>query len=230
MIFFRTDPEHAAASFLRRFAPDHWNLDEMAGAIAPVFSGSGSEAAIQAAHDFAFRASLHPEILGTLCFAAHMETIIGRMHRSCFSVLLAQAWMFTEGRFEGRHLNACADLFESAIPHNLMTVEELEVFDALPDEVTVYRGSLTSEGARRVRGGMSWTLSQKVGNWFAQRGMEQKKNHHCRPLLLQGTVRKADVFAYFAGRDEQELVVRPGSVRAVEVMNMKPLRPERDAA
>lgn len=230
MIFFRTDQEHAAASFLRRFAPDHWNLDEMAGAFAPVFSGSGSEVAIQAAHDLAFRASLHPEIMGALCFTAYLETTVGRMHRNCFSVLLVRAWMFTEDRFGGRPLNACADLFESADPRYLMAPEELEVFDALPDEVTVYRGSLTAESAKRVQGGMSWTLSREVGNWFAHLGMDQEKNRHCRPLLLQGTVRKADVFAYFVGRDEQEVVVRPGSVREVKEILIDPLPLANEAA
>jgi len=64
----------------------------------------------------------------------------------------------------------------------------------------------------RVRHGMSWTLDPDKARWFADRGVHLDLGY---PVVLEATVLKEDVFAYYNERKERELVVRPGRVRAV---------------
>lgn len=48
-----------------------------------------------------------------------------------------------------------------------MTEDEIETLRSLPETVSVYRG-VTSYNAGKVKA-LSWTLDQKVAQWFANR-------------------------------------------------------------
>jgi hypothetical protein len=63
---------------------------------------------------------------------------------------------------------------------------------------------------------MSWTLDLKKARWFATRLYQPD------PIVLQATILKPDVLAYFDERKERELVVRPGRVRALRTIEVTP--------
>lgn len=86
-----------------------------------------------------------------------------------------------------------------------MNEDDREALEKLPEIFTIYRG--TQEG---VPLGLSWTLDPDKAAWFANRFKPPQ------PLVLKGTVSKANVFAYLEGRGEQEIVVLPEHV-AIEV-------------
>jgi len=81
----------------------------------------------------------------------------------------------------------------------LMEPAEQEFLRALPDVLRVYRGFAGLRGE-----GLSWTLDRDKAIWFANRFAAGK------PLrIFSGTCRKADLFAYFNSRHDDEIVIDP---------------------
>jgi len=80
----------------------------------------------------------------------------------------------------------------------VMEEEEHAALVALPDQIVVWRGTRHVKSAR----GMSWTVDRGKATWFARR-FEIRRT---KPLLVRGRVTKADVLAYFSGRNESEIV------------------------
>jgi hypothetical protein len=87
----------------------------------------------------------------------------------------------------------------------LLTGEDLEFFDSLPTNVTVYRGVAGLSGACAAEG-PCWTLDADLAGWFADRAAG-----FCRdtPRVVAAHVRvPTDVWTVFA--HEQEIVTVPG--------------------
>lgn len=78
----------------------------------------------------------------------------------------------------------------------LMSQENYEAYENLPDTFVVYRG--LQENAQED--GLSWTLSKDVAEWFASRFENDGE-------IIEKTVHKSEVIAYFNDRDEEEIVL-----------------------
>jgi hypothetical protein len=98
-----------------------------------------------------------------------------------------------------------------------MGPEELAILQSLPDTVKVWRGIRH----RKSFNGLSWTLDRDKAVWFANR----LRNGRQKSLLIEGEVNKKDVLAYFAGRDESEIVSM--DVRIVREKDVTPRSPAR---
>lgn len=81
-------------------------------------------------------------------------------------------------------------------PKYLMGQENYEVYENLPDTFVVYRG--LQENAQED--GLSWTLSKDVAEWFASRFENNGE-------IIEKTVHKAEVIAYFNDREEEEIIL-----------------------
>lgn len=75
-----------------------------------------------------------------------------------------------------------------------MNAAELEVYDALPETVTIYRGAPSDNRPK----GMSWTLERRITEFYAWR---------CRGSVYTVQVSKRAIFAYYAARDEAEVLI-----------------------
>jgi hypothetical protein len=75
-------------------------------------------------------------------------------------------------------------------------------FEDLPSHVTVYRGSL-----QRWRRGLAWTRSLATAKFFAGRTDGAK--------VWETTVARKAILAWLDGRGEQEVVLRPRSIKEV---------------
>jgi hypothetical protein len=146
----------------------------------------------------------------TWCFCRRFE--IGA---APYGRVLAESWdrpkvgsLATAWGFSWKLVNK---MFLAADRRHLMNDAELEFFSALPDSITLYRGSGNNVTPNRAARGMSWTLDLEKAQWFAQRDGDG--------FCLKAQVPKRNAFAYFDGRDEQEVVVRYASVRRFEVVN-----------
>ena len=82
--------------------------------------------------------------------------------------------------------------------HLMMDDEERAVYDALPEQVTVYRGAINGLNERSL----SWTLDKERAEWFANRF-----DRDGGPIVLTGVVAKDEIRAYIASRGEQEILV-----------------------
>jgi hypothetical protein len=94
-----------------------------------------------------------------------------------------------------------------------MSKEDLAVFDALPEQIDVWRGT----GHKRGLNGISWSLDEKIGEYFARPLWPRV------PLLAKGIVKRDDVLAYFDQRNEREIVSM--QVQTISVRALPPAQP-----
>lgn len=90
----------------------------------------------------------------------------------------------------------------------VMDANERQVFEWMPDVVTVYRGVRHHSHWPR---GLSWTRDKERAVWFAHRLSTKKQV----PTVLSAEVSKRDILAYINARGEEEVVVMPRKLRAV---------------
>src|SRR5690606_18884946 len=81
---------------------------------------------------------------------------------------------------------------------NLMTPAEQEAYQALPSELTLYRGAPPSAEA-----GLAWSLQRSVAEFFARRYPAEATT------IFQRTVPKAHTLALFTSHGEAEVIVHP---------------------
>jgi hypothetical protein len=88
----------------------------------------------------------------------------------------------------------------------------LEEGDPLPegDDFVVFRGVAGTRERRREHG-LSWSLDRAVAERFAQAG---KDLGLANPMVLEGSVRRADVLAYVSRRAEAEIIAKHVTIRA----------------
>jgi hypothetical protein len=134
--------------------------------------------------------------------------------------LLVTVWMDSENIHQ--NLDAWRDLWSvasksqengyGAIHPHVMDDEELAAFQALPETVTVYRGT----SHRKVISGMSWTTDKTKAEWFATRFTtpHQSKN------IAKGIIAKKDILAYLIGRGESEVVAFPEDIEHIRVSRL----------
>ena len=118
-----------------------------------------------------------------------------------FSQSLAELWMDTEFPHQNG-VSVMVNLFELADKKDLMSSKEKIFLMKLPKEITVYRG--LQRGAK-LRG-LSWTLNKDKAKWFAKRFDRQGK-------VYSAKIEKRKVFAYFNGREEEEIVLNPNYLK-----------------
>jgi hypothetical protein len=108
-------------------------------------------------------------------------------------------------------------VFKSPRPKrdHLMSPEEHDVLEALPDMFQIYRGFIGNRGE-----GLSWSLDRAKAEWFARRFSILTELG--QPQLMVGVIKKKDVLAYFDGREEKEIVVDPAKVRSMKVEPVTP--------
>lgn len=82
--------------------------------------------------------------------------------------------------------------------HQMMNNEERNAFDALPDELTIYRGCYEIN-----KWGASWSLNREVAEKFPHLTRYSSEG---RPLLIKATIPKSRIAALKLGRGEEEIV------------------------
>lgn len=87
----------------------------------------------------------------------------------------------------------------------LMSESEYAHWQALPDEVTVYRGV----GATGTREGLSWTESIQTAKWFKKRYSSGKRSGY----VLKVTIRKENCLCCFDRREEEEVIIDINAVK-----------------
>ena len=121
--------------------------------------------------------------------------------------LFADAWVATENPNQDANcsISYLTKLIKRCDKHYLMTSEDYEVYQNLPEQFTIYRGVAVG----RARNGLSWTRNKEKAIWFANRFNTKDKSGY----LLTTVINKSDVLAYFNTRGEEEIVVNVNSKR-----------------
>ena len=130
-----------------------------------------------------------------------------------YADILSSSWVMTENpnldpNFSKKKL---LSLFQRADPCMLMDENEYAKFKNLNDTVTIYRG-VTSYNAKNVKA-LSWTLEEKVAEWFAHRYGEEG-------TVYEAQISKEHIYAYFEGRSEAEVIVDPKHLQNITQIHM----------
>lgn len=127
------------------------------------------------------------------------------MDEKDYGEFLADAWISQDNPNQDAIVSReeAVELFKKANSIYLMDKREMEHYEALPDEITVWRGV----GPGRERFGLSWTESQGQAEWFKHRFEREDKKGY----MLKATIPKEAVLAYFD--HETELVVDVFSIK-----------------
>ena len=123
-----------------------------------------------------------------------------QISNTAFWSLVGSVWVDSENIWQ--NFAEWDDILNTERPRReyMMTKEERAVWRKLPNQVTVYRGSIPDKN----EGGLSWTLNRNVAKFFAKRFANV---HHAGGVIDTATVPKQLVVAYFDGRNEEEIVV-----------------------
>lgn len=113
--------------------------------------------------------------------------------------LVGYVWTDSENIWQ--NLDEWETLWSSDRPgreQHVMDDEEREFLANLPDLVTAYRGAVLETN----EDGMSYSLDFDRAAWFAKRF-----NRDNDPVVIEVTVPRDDILAYFDGRGEEEVVL-----------------------
>ena len=126
-----------------------------------------------------------------------------------FAVILASAWTGSENPHDDCNVSKkdFLQMFHKAKSELLMDEDEFKVFTELPDTITVFRG-VTDFNKKNYKG-LAWSRELRVAEWFAGR-------FGCHGTVYRATIDKQYVLAYFAGRNEAEVVVDPRHLKNVQ--------------
>ena len=129
------------------------------------------------------------------------------MSKKDFETLLAHVWVASENPNQDSNvkIRTLISWFKQANKKYLMEPDELEYYNNLPSQVKVYRGVAVG---RAKAEGLSWTCNYNTAEWFANR-------FGGGGYVLCGIIDKADVFAYFNRRGEDEVLCNSSKVRVI---------------
>ncbi len=98
--------------------------------------------------------------------------------------------------------------------HHMMTPDELEAFEALPQLVTVWRGCYAHN-----KRGLSWSLDRDVAQRFP---LLHRYRHDGQPLLIRAEVAREQILALKLDRQEAEVIAIRPKVRAIGHIRISP--------
>ncbi len=85
-----------------------------------------------------------------------------------------------------------------------------ETFEALPETVTVYRGTVQAEveytESEFEPFGICWTLSRETASWFATKH-GRFRNRQSSPVIVSATVHRDEIYGLLTERNESEALV-----------------------
>ena len=90
---------------------------------------------------------------------------------------------------DGVPLTLLIDAFSYACPSDLMTEHEIQLLQALPEQLTIYRGSQNMESRSRI----SWSLSSSIASAYG--------------IVTSKMIKRDDVYAYWCDNTNEEEII-----------------------
>ena len=127
-----------------------------------------------------------------------------------YTEFLRELWTYVEFPNNDKNVSKreFVSYFKKASKNLLMTDHEVQVFQELPQEITIYRGT----GKHKNYKALSWTLDLDKAKWFANRWNQ-------KGTVYKAKIKYKDCLAYFEGRGESELVVDYSKLYDIKEMN-----------
>lgn len=137
----------------------------------------------------------------------------GDMDPKVYWKYLRQAYTGSDNNRDG--IPIIKTMFTRPWPHRecLMEDHEQTLYNALPNQVTIYRGMTEAEARKGkkdpIEYGISWTLKMSVAEFFAYQYGRNFSTNHMKKTTVERSVPKTDIVAYFSGRNEDEVIYIP---------------------
>ena len=132
--------------------------------------------------------------------------------KQMFSKLLADAYTNTE--FPNSNPNVTKaemiKMFKYADKETLMGENDYEVYSKMKTPIKIYRG--TSSAKKEHINALSWTLSKKVAEKFANR-------YFCTGYVFEAEIDKKNILAFFSNMQEAEVIVEPSQLKNIKQIN-----------
>jgi hypothetical protein len=115
--------------------------------------------------------------------------------------MLGSIWTDTENSWQA--VDTWEYLWTINIPNRefCMDEKEKEIYNSFDEKIIAYRG-----GIQKNKHGLSWTLDIRKAEFFANRFNQNG-------IVYEAIIDKENIMAYFAGRNESEIVVKPKSFK-----------------
>jgi hypothetical protein len=129
--------------------------------------------------------------------------------------LLGRVWIDTENLHQHKELPRYVN---GPRPQRelIMDEDEQEALAGLPPRwVTIWRGYSTGG----TRWGWSWTTDRQVAAWFAHR--QSSLHPGSLPRLMQASVPRSQILAYFTRRNESEVVASPRLIDRTTIRDIR---------
>lgn len=145
-------------------------------------------------------------ILRTPYLIAFLDYIQEFLTDKEFSERLGTFWNVVE--YPHQHgIMKLVKMWKRANPKDVMMPKDYELFQKLPETLTIYRGL---QGKKSSVRGLAWSLEQKKAEWFANRWNHKGK-------VYQARIAKKDCFAFY--EEESEVVVNPYCLKNVQLLS-----------
>lgn len=131
--------------------------------------------------------------------------------------LLGEVWTNSENIWQFNEVwrGFFTDERHKEFRHHFMSKKDRDLFESLPEKLTVYRGYKTGG----VKEGMSFTLSRKTAKFFATRLCTSR----CKSYVVEAKIGKDQIFAYKTDRGEDEIILLdfPAKSRVIPASKFK---------
>ena len=125
--------------------------------------------------------------------------------------LFADAWVSTENPNQDVNcpISYLVKIFKKCDKKYLMTDEDYQIYEQLPETFTIYRGVAVGRNPK----GLSWTQNLQTAKWFAHRFDRKDKSGY----IQIATAKKEDILAYFNTRGEDEIVYNSKKLKKLQI-------------
>ena len=111
-------------------------------------------------------------------------------------------WWLDGNNFPDMPPEDIIDFFKYSDKTVIMNKKDFEIWNSLPERVTLYRGAATGDEFGRVK--LSWTLNPKKAWFFAEDNAHRKGGY---PVVYEINVPRALCLAYFSVLKEDEIIL-----------------------
>lgn len=136
------------------------------------------------------------------------------VNKKDFSKFLGEMWTLIESPSHAPNVTnkQLVNYFKQADKEYVMNQEELNLYNSLPDEITIYRG--VEKNKKNSAKALSWTLNKDKAKWFATR-------YEDKGTMFTAKIKKEDVLAYFNSRKEEEVVIDYNNLELISTEEVK---------
>ena len=129
------------------------------------------------------------------------------MSKKEYAEILKSCWITTEFTTNNPNVKITEFIswFKESDKNFLMNKKELQIYNNLPETITIYRGV----GDSNFKNGISWTLDKDKAIWFSNRFNYEDRH------VYKATIHKEDILAYIDERNEKEIIIDTNKILTI---------------